>query len=112
VTIVEAFAKDRFEMHTPEYNKIILALLDAENTSEISCNYFEFFKGESEDLLEELWDLPENCEMILEMGDVKIPGFIYGYVSLMEYKGKRFIAECCASPWIIYWNCSQFNKVI
>jgi hypothetical protein len=51
---------------------------------------------------EELWDLPDDAEVLLEMDNVTGKGMAYGYVALIEWRGKQYVAECNASPYLVY----------
>jgi len=85
----------------PPYLNLVLHLLNAHSLDIIQEGYGLFDLDDSEQ--EELYNLPPECTMILEFNDVRTPSTSYGYVALMEFRGRRFVAEQNASPFMIYY---------
>ena len=95
---------DLFQFYTPELAKVVLALLDAKDVSELSGE-LETFRDQPEDFYEEPWSLPEGSQLILSFGDdVKTQNFHYGHVGLYERRGLRFVATLNASPFLFYYK--------
>lgn len=60
-------------------------------------------EDDKESWLEEPWSLPEGISVVLELSDVETQTLAIGWVGLcVTSDGRRFVAECNASPFLFY----------
>jgi len=90
----------QWEHNGPIYLRLVAALLNCkvENLSEPTGEMLAYIEE-----VEEMWELPSDINTLFELGDnVTGEGMSYGYVCLFEWRGKKYVGECNASPYLIY----------
>ena len=90
----------------PELWDLYKSYLEASD-SEVRMDYNIFADDPTySDAIEdnELWDIPDGFQELISMDNVLIPGMSIGWVAFGNYKGKKLIMECNASPYQVYWK--------
>jgi hypothetical protein len=91
-----------FENVSPEYMKIILGFLECD-AEEVSIGY-EIFRGLQEFNDEEIWDIPSEVEVLLEIEHLHSKTFSWGTVTLGVCRKRKVVIEQNASPLMLYWK--------
>jgi len=88
---------DRTESKVLE--KIYVSFL-GEDYEDIDWNTIEaMYPGEE---IEEVYSLPEDFKVLLELNDVSFPHFAVSYVVMGTWQGKNYIFEQNSSPFMIF----------
>jgi len=91
-----------FEYNSPEYMGFITSFLNCA-IEEVDTD-FDLFKNSKEYDPEEMYLIPSELEVLLEIDHLYSPDFSWGHIVFGIYEGTRVVIEQNASPLAIYFK--------